>query len=107
MLENGQHNEAINEYNVVLTNGKPDEKFLLAEEMFQFGFLAEAKALVESLLEIYPEEGELLVLLGEILVEAGDEEQAILDIRKNFGTRPQLWTIFIVISRFISSSRSL
>ncbi|SDM45357.1 tetratricopeptide repeat protein [Bacillus sp. OK048] len=82
MLENGQHNEAINEYNVVLTKGKPDEKFLLAEEMLQYGFLAEAKALVENLLVIYPEEGELLVLLGEILVESGDEEQAILVLEK-------------------------
>jgi tetratricopeptide (TPR) repeat protein len=82
MLENGQHNEAINEYNVVLTKGQPDEKFLLAEEMFQFGFLAESRALVENLLAIYPEEGELLVLLGEILVDAGDEEQAILELEK-------------------------
>jgi tetratricopeptide (TPR) repeat protein len=91
MLENGQHNEAINEYNVVLRSGMPDEKFLLAEELYQFGFLDEAKALVENLLETYPEEGELLVLLGEILVEAGEEEEAILVLEKisehdaNFG----------------------
>lgn len=82
LLENGQHNEAINEYNVVLNNGMPDEKFLLAEEFYQFGFLAEAKALVENLLEVYPEEGELLVMLGEILVESGEEEQAILELEK-------------------------
>ncbi|PAE43775.1 tetratricopeptide repeat protein [Bacillus sp. 7884-1] len=82
MLESGQHIEAINEYNVVLTKGQPDEKFNLAEEMFQFGFLDESKALVENLLAIYPEEGELLVLLGEILVESGDEEQAILELEK-------------------------
>ncbi|WP_342432124.1 tetratricopeptide repeat protein [Neobacillus sp. FSL H8-0543] len=82
LLENGQHNEAIDEYNVVLTNGMPDEKFMLAEELFEFGFLTEAKSLVNSLLEIYPEEGELLVLLGEILVEAGDDEQAILELEK-------------------------
>lgn len=82
MLESGQHIEAINEYNVVLTKGQPDEKFLLAEEMFQFGFLDESKALVENLLTIYPEEGELLVLLGEILVESGDDEQAILELEK-------------------------
>jgi tetratricopeptide (TPR) repeat protein len=82
MLENGQHKEAINEYNVVLTNGMPDEKFLLAEELSQFGFLSEARALVENLLEVYPEEGELLVLLGEILVDSGEEEQAILELEK-------------------------
>jgi tetratricopeptide (TPR) repeat protein len=82
MLENGKHNEAINEYNDVLISGMPDEKFLLAEELYQFGFLSEAKALVESLLEVYPEEGELLVMLGEILVESGDEERAILELEK-------------------------
>ena len=91
MLENGQHNEALTEYNFVLNSGMPDEKFLLGEEMFQYGFLDEAKALVENLLETFPEEGELLVLLGEILVEAGDDEEAILVLEKisehdaNFG----------------------
>ncbi|WHY75872.1 tetratricopeptide repeat protein [Neobacillus sp. WH10] len=82
MLENGQHKEALNEYNIVLKNGSHDEIFLLGEEMYQYGFLEEAKALVEKLLEIYPEEGELLVLLGEILVEAGEEEEAILVLEK-------------------------
>ncbi|MGJ7909377.1 tetratricopeptide repeat protein [Neobacillus sp. LXY-1] len=82
MLENGQHNEALIEYNVVLTKGKPEEKFLLSEELFQLGFLEEAKALAENLLETYPEEGEILVLLGEILVEAGEEEAAILVLEK-------------------------
>src|SRR3954451_8393351 len=91
LLENGQHKEALNEYNVVLQQGLPEEKFLLGEELYQFGFLDEAKALVENLLETYPEEGELLVLLGEILVEAGEEEAAILVLEKisehdaNFG----------------------
>src|SRR4051794_26397656 len=91
MLENGQHNEALNEYNVVLQSGMPDEKFLLGEELYQYGFLDEAKALVENLLQIFPEEGELLVLLGEILVEAGEDEEAILVLERisehdaNFG----------------------
>ncbi|MDQ1145262.1 tetratricopeptide (TPR) repeat protein [Bacillus sp. SORGH_AS 510] len=78
LLENGQHKEALSEYNVVLNSGLPEEKYLLGEELYQYGFLDEAKALIEDLLKIYPEEGELLVLLGEILVEAGQEEEAIL-----------------------------
>jgi tetratricopeptide (TPR) repeat protein len=91
MLENGQHEKAIDEYNVILKSGMPDEKFLLGEELFHLGFLDEAKAIVENLLEIYPEEGELLVLLGEILVEAGEEEAAMLVLERisehdaNFG----------------------
>jgi tetratricopeptide (TPR) repeat protein len=91
MLENGQHKEALNEYNEVLQSGKPDEKFMLGEELYQYGFLDEAKALIENLLVIFPEEGELLVLLGEILVEAGEDEEAILVLERisehdaNFG----------------------
>ncbi|XJZ26037.1 tetratricopeptide repeat protein [Bacillota bacterium Lsc_1132] len=82
LLENGQHKEALNEYNEVLKYGMPDEKFLLGEQLFQLGFLDEAKALFENLLELYPEEGELLVLLGEILIEAGNEEEAILILER-------------------------
>ena len=78
MLENGQHKKAIHEYNEVLNSGTPDEKFLLGEELFEYGFLEEAKTLFENLLEIFPGEGELLVLIGEVLIEAGDEEKAIL-----------------------------
>jgi tetratricopeptide (TPR) repeat protein len=78
MLENGQHKEALAEYNEVLNSSTPEEQFLLGEELFQYGFLEEAKSLFEKLLEMYPDEGEILVLLGEVLIEAGDEEQAIL-----------------------------
>jgi len=82
MLENGQHKEALDEYNDVLQSGNPEEKFLLGEELYHYGFLEESKALIESLLKTYPEEGELLVLLGEILVEAGEEEEAILVLER-------------------------
>ncbi len=70
MLENGQHKEAFTEYNLILQRGLPDEKFQLAEELYQLGFLDEARTLIENLLKIYPEEGELRVLLAEILVDS-------------------------------------
>lgn len=91
LLETGQHKEALAEYNDVLNSGSHEEKFLLAEELFQYGFLDEAKGLIEKLLMVFPEEGELLILLAEILVEAGEEEEAILVLEKistqdaNFG----------------------
>lgn len=91
LLETGQHKEALAEYNDVLNSGSHEEKFLLAEELFQYGFLDEAKGLIEKLLTVFPEEGELLILLAEILVEAGEEEEAILVLEKistqdaNFG----------------------
>lgn len=78
LLENGQHKDAMKEYNNVFKNGTAEEKFLLGEELFQFGFIEEAKALIEDMLKVFPEEGELLALLGEILIEAGKEEEALL-----------------------------
>jgi tetratricopeptide (TPR) repeat protein len=88
LLENGQHKQAKSEYNEVLTHGNPDEKYLLGEEMFQLGFLEEAKRLFEDLLKIYPDEGELLVLLAEVLIESGNEEQATLILERIGETDP-------------------
>ncbi|RDU36353.1 hypothetical protein DRW41_12505 [Neobacillus piezotolerans] len=78
LLENGQHKEAIEEYNEVLKSGPPEEKFLLAERLLQYGFLQEAISLFENLLLYYPGEGEIIVLLAEAYVDNGEEEKAIL-----------------------------
>ncbi len=82
LLENGQHEEAIESYQQILIGGSHEERFLLAEELFQYGFLEEAKALYERLLEAYPEEGELLVLLAETHIDLGNEEEAILVLER-------------------------
>lgn len=82
LLENGQHEEAIESYQQILIGGSHEERFLLAEELFQYGFLEEAKALYDRLLEAYPEEGELLVLLAETHIDLGNEEEAILVLER-------------------------
>lgn len=98
LLENGQHKEALNEYNLILQGGTPDEKFFLGEELYQYGFLEEARVLIENLLRLYPEEGELLVLLGEILVELGEEENAILELEKISQADPQFGQSLILLA---------
>jgi tetratricopeptide (TPR) repeat protein len=81
-LENGHHEEAIRGYEQILTLGSNEERFLLAEELFQYGFIEESQTLIQRLLEIYPEEGELLVLSAETFIELGKEEDAILVLEK-------------------------
>lgn len=81
-IENGQLEKAMAAYQEILDKGSDEEKFLLSEEMFRFGFLEETEALVISLLRNYPEEGELLVLLAETRMELGNEEDAILSLEK-------------------------
>jgi tetratricopeptide (TPR) repeat protein len=76
-LEEGNLEEAKNQYNQVLKFGSHEEKFSLAEELHHLGFLEEAKELYGNLLQYYPGEGELLIELAEVLVEMDNEEEAI------------------------------
>ncbi|BCB04524.1 tetratricopeptide repeat protein [Bacillus sp. KH172YL63] len=76
-LEEGKLEDAKKHYNQVLKFGSHEEKYSLAEELHHLGFLEEAKELYENLLIYYPGEGELLIELGEVLVEMDLEEDAI------------------------------
>ncbi|WP_053363951.1 tetratricopeptide repeat protein [Bacillus sp. FJAT-27251] len=82
LLENGELQEALAGYETILKAGTDEEKFLLAEELFRFGFLEETGNLLENLLLSYPDEGELLLLLAETLLEMDEEEQAMLMLEK-------------------------
>lgn len=77
MLETGQLKEALNEYNHILAKGTVDEKWLLAKQLFQLGFLEEAEKLYHSLLESFPNEGEIMISLAEIYMEQGREDEAL------------------------------
>ncbi|WP_079509546.1 tetratricopeptide repeat protein [Mesobacillus jeotgali] len=82
LIENGQLEQAMDAYKAILKKGSDEEKFLLSEELFRFGFMEEAEALIESLLKNYPDEGELHVLLAETRIELGKEEEAMLSLEK-------------------------
>jgi tetratricopeptide (TPR) repeat protein len=82
LIENGQLEKAMDAYKDILEHGSDEEKFLLSEELFRFGFMEETEALITSLLKNYPDEGELLVVLAETRIELGKEEDAILALEK-------------------------
>lgn len=82
LLHVGKHDQAMKLVNDVIKNGLDDEKFILAEELFQLGFLDEAQQLFSDLLSAYPDEGELIVLLAETFMEKGQEDEAILLLEK-------------------------
>lgn len=81
-LENGLYERALEEYEAVLNHGSNEAKFLVAESFYQYGFVLEAQNLIKELLKVYPEEGELIVLLAETLMEQGNEEEAVLELEK-------------------------
>ena len=82
LLENGQLKEAKKMVNKVKKRGSDEEQYLLAEELNQLGFPQEAKDLYQILLQKYPDEGDLIVLLAETLVDLNQEEEAILLLEK-------------------------
>ncbi len=81
-IENGHLEKAMAAYKGILEKGSDEEKFLLSEELFRFGFMEETEALIESLLKNYPDEGELHVLLAEAQIEMGKEEEAMLSLER-------------------------
>ncbi|WP_026694832.1 tetratricopeptide repeat protein [Peribacillus kribbensis] len=68
--------------NDIKNHGSEDELLELAEGCTAFGFMEEAKELYEQLLKLYPDEGELIVSIAEILTELDKEDEALLLLEK-------------------------
>ncbi|WHX78225.1 tetratricopeptide repeat protein [Priestia flexa] len=54
-----------------------EEKFLMVEQLHEWGLVNEALPLVDELIKKYPAEGELHLLKAEILIDLEEEEEAI------------------------------
>ncbi|WP_100331411.1 tetratricopeptide repeat protein [Bacillus xiapuensis] len=79
-LKQGADQQAMALFQKVQSFSTDEEKFFLAEELYHLGFLAETHELYKGLSEKYPGEGELRVLLAEVLVEMNKEEEAMLQL---------------------------
>lgn len=78
----GEYEKIAQSVEQLLENGQNDERFLTGELLFSYGFFEEAEQIFKKLLTIYPNEGELLTLLAEILTEKGETDEAILLLEK-------------------------
>ena len=78
MLEQGNLSEALKLYQEIKKTGSVEEIFILAEQLNQYGFLEEALTLYQILLDLYPDEGELLVYIAEIYIQLGNDDEAYL-----------------------------
>ncbi|MBM6619850.1 tetratricopeptide repeat protein [Bacillus suaedaesalsae] len=77
LIENGDVEKGLSELASIIPKANDDELFSIAETYYQYGFLEEAKDLLRKLLERYPGESDLILLLAEILIDLDEEEQAI------------------------------
>lgn len=82
LLEKGNHKEALQGYRHILNHGSGEERYVLGEEFLRYGFVEEAKNLFETLLQDYPDEGEILVYYAEACLELGEDDEAMLALNE-------------------------
>lgn len=77
LMENKKTKEAIDLLENHLPTADEDEKFTIAELYIQWGIYPQASYILQDLLQQYPDESELRVMLADIYIELDDDEQAI------------------------------
>ncbi|MEK3886035.1 tetratricopeptide repeat protein [Bacillus sp. FSL K6-3431] len=75
-IEEQNLGKATLQFEKVKKENNDDEKFMLAQQLFDYGFLDETKELYEILLRTHPDEAELKILLAELLIEMNNEDEA-------------------------------
>lgn len=77
-LQAGQLERFEENFHAFLTSHDEDEMYTLATGLVSLGFLTEGKQLFEELYKRLPDESILLINLAEILLDEGEEEEAVL-----------------------------
>lgn len=76
-MEKGKVDEALKLLKEYLPTASDDEKFMISELYYEWGFFEEAVVVLEELLSDYPEEGEIITKLVEMYIELEKDELAI------------------------------
>lgn len=82
LLETGKQAEALLKIEELIKFGSDAERLELTDHLISLGFLEEAKKVLDVLLQYYPGEGELLVMLSEVYFDLGQEDEAILTLEQ-------------------------
>lgn len=77
LVEQGEVERALSLAEQIKQNGSDEERYMLADQFFSWGWLEEAESLVRTLLARYPDERELQLFLAEIYTEMDKEEEAL------------------------------
>lgn len=76
-LQKNQLEEAMDFFEQAMKEDTDEELYLLADSLYQLGFLKETERINLQLLERYPEDDELRVSLAEIAIESNELETAM------------------------------
>ncbi|AST97874.1 hypothetical protein BC8716_18730 [Shouchella clausii] len=76
-IESGNVEEALRLLDAFANTTNHDQLYQAAELYYELGHVDKARPLIEQLLELYPDEGELYVLAAEMMIDADQEDEAI------------------------------
>ncbi|MDT1996346.1 tetratricopeptide repeat protein [Carnobacterium divergens] len=91
-LQDNQLMEAQDYFQEALAKDLPDELYILADTLYELGFLDETKAIYEQLLKEFPTDDELKIGLAEISIESDEIDEAmdwLLEIEEDSPAYPQ------------------
>jgi len=77
LMENNQAEKAMELLENYLPSADEEEKYTIAEIYIQWGLIQEAIAILNELLQSYPQESELKVQLADLYTELENDEEAI------------------------------
>ncbi|RXJ03960.1 hypothetical protein DS745_00795 [Anaerobacillus alkaliphilus] len=77
LIDEGKMEKAITQLKKVNETADHDTKYSLAEVYYELGLVDLAKAIIEELLMLYPDEGELYTFMAELLIDLDEEDEAI------------------------------
>lgn len=77
LVENNQIDKALDLLRSFLNDANDDEKYTIAELYLQWGFLDEARDILQELIIKYPLENDLVLSLADIFIEQDNDEEAI------------------------------
>jgi len=83
-MEAHKTEDAIETLTQYLPHADEEERFTIAELYIQWGMMDEAKMVLQELIQRYPKEQELKVMMAEIHIDLGEDDEAI-ELLNQFG----------------------
>ncbi|MGP4075315.1 tetratricopeptide repeat protein [Halobacillus sp. K22] len=83
-MEAHKTEDAIETLTQYLPEADEEERFTIAELYIQWGMMDEAKMVLQELIQRYPKEQELKVMMAEIHIDLGEDDEAI-ELLNQFG----------------------
>ncbi|GAE29030.1 tetratricopeptide repeat protein [Alkalihalobacillus hemicellulosilyticus] len=76
-IESGKVDEGLNEIELLLKRADHQTKYEIAQVYQELGHVQKAKEVIDELLMLYPDEGDLYTFAAELLIDLDQEDEAI------------------------------